>query len=173
MSKPCATPRSNSLRGAIALTIAAACVLMAAACGGPAAPRPASHGLLVAHLAIPFLAAGPAGRVVVVRVTVQVGQRFSIKVDTSDGPYYWAQSGAKPDRRIIRTAGDINDGNCAPDLVGCRVPYFHALVARAAGATTITWQYHALRCQNAPGASTPRPGSCPAVTMVRFDIRVR
>jgi len=151
--------------------LAAGCVLAAACSAGPSHPGH-DHGVVVADLPIPFSPVAAPGKPDIMAITVTAGERFSIKVDTSDGPFYWAQSGARPDPRLIRAAGDINDGHCAPGLVGCRVPYFHTLIARHAGTTTMTWAYHALGC---PATPPPRSASppCQRIALVTFKITIR
>ncbi len=158
-----------------ALAVAAVVSLVTAvACAGPAAPQPRhDQGLVVAHLSIPFRPAAAAGKAEVIQIAVTVGQRFSIKVDTSDRPYYWSQAGTGPDPRLVRLAGNFDEGRCAPGLVGCRVPYFHTLVARGRGTTMVSWKYHDLRCEATPKSASPASGSCPSVTLVTFDIMVR
>ena len=157
------------VRDVLAATLAAG--LLVAACAGPRTPAH-DHGSVAGHLSIPFVPAATAGKAEVVPVTVRVGERFSIKVDTSDGPFWWTQTGAPPDPRLVRLAGNFNDGSCSPGLVGCRVPYFHTLVARARGTTAMSWRYHAPGCAAAASASPPSR-SCPAVTVVTFTITVR
>jgi hypothetical protein len=175
--------RSRRLVNAAALTAAAVSGLLAvAACGGPATPSH-DHGRVVAHLAIPFQPPVATGNPDIIRVTVTVGQRFSIKVDTSDGPFDWSQL-TRPDPRIAWLAGNFGDGSCAAGLVGCRVPYFHTLIARGRGTTAMSWKYHDLRCEAAQATASPGPsaspgasarpgiGPCPSVTRVTFDITV-
>src|SRR5262249_39702607 len=129
--------------------------LAAAACSAAAPPaRPGDHGPGVALLPLPSRLTARAGGRELITVTVSAGQRFSIKIDTSDGPFWWSQSGP-PDPRIVRLAGDFNQGSCAPGLVGCRVPYFHTLLARGTGSTTMTWTYHHPPCQPAANAASP------------------
>jgi len=148
---------------------AIACTVMAAACGGG---QPAhDHGRVVAHLTIPFAPAIAPGKPDVIRVAVARGTRFSVLVDTSDGPIDWSQTGV-PSPRLLRLAGNFDDGSCAAGLVGCRVPYFHTLIAQARGATTMSWKYNDLRCEASPAPVTgTRP--CPKLTTVTFDITVR
>ncbi|HUZ52621.1 MAG TPA: hypothetical protein VMU94_08825 [Streptosporangiaceae bacterium] len=146
-------------------------LLAAAACAGPAAAR--DHGHVVAHLTIPFRPAAVTGKTEVIKVAVSSGQRFSVKVDTSDGPFFWNQTGSRPDPRVVRLAGDVNDGGCASGMVGCRVPYFHTLLARARGTTTMSWKYHDLRCQAVRKRMTQATRECPSVTVVTFYITVR
>jgi hypothetical protein len=169
-------PRSARQRSLVAALMAAAAgwALAAAACSSTApSHRSHDHGLVVAHLSIPFRPAAGAGGRELITVTVSAGQRFSVKVDTSDGPYWWSQSGTPPDPRIVRLIGDFNQGSCAPGLVGCRVPYFHTLLARSSGMTTMTWTYHQPPCQAAAKAPSPASTACPKVTVVIFDISVR
>jgi hypothetical protein len=156
-----------NLRTALAAFLS---LIAAAACAGPAAAR--DHGRVVAHLAIPYRPAAVTGKTEVIRVAVRSGQRFSIRIDTSDGPFYWNQTG-RPDSRVVRLAGDFNEGSCASGMVGCRVPYFHTLVARARGTATMSWRYHDLRCQALRKRMTQATRSCPSVTVVTFDITVR
>lgn len=137
-----------------------------AACANP--PRD-DHGQVVARLPIPFQSA--AGKADIIAISVAAGRRFSIKVDTSDGPYWWSQA-TPPDPRLIRLVANYDDGSCPQDLTGCRVPYFHTLLARAAGTTTMTWKYYDLSCRAETG-STPPPSPCPVVGVVRFDITIR
>ncbi len=146
--------------------------LLLAACGGPASPAH-DHGRVAGHLAIPFVPAATPGKAEIIPIAVTVGERFSIKVDTSDGPYWWTQSGAAPDPRLVQLAGNFNDGSCGPGLVGCRVPYFHTLIARARGTTAMSWRYHAPGCVTAPATATPPGMACPAVTLVTFTITIR
>lgn len=133
-------------RAAITAPAAVADVLFGtvvlAACASP--PRD-DHGQVVARLPIPFRSA--AGNADIIAISVATGRRFSIKVDTSDGPY------------------------CPQDRGGCRVPYFHTLLARATGTTTMTWKCYDLSCRAETG-STPPPSPCPVVAVVRFDITI-
>ncbi len=99
---------------------------------------------------------------------VSAGERFSIKVHTSDGPFWWTQQ-SKPDPGLVRLAGNFDEGSCPANAVGCRVPYFHTLIARHAGTTTMTWVYHAPSCQATPSAGSP---GCTAMATVRFDITI-
>jgi hypothetical protein len=153
---------------AAAAVLAAACVL-ATACGAPAHGSP-DHGPVVASLPIPFSPPVP-GRPDVMPVTATAGERFAIKVATSDGPFYWAQAGKVPEPALIRPVGDFSDGQCAQNLVGCRVPYFATYAARHTGTATLTWAYHALDC---PAAGTPRSAgpSCTRIVTVTFDITI-
>ncbi len=130
-------------------------LLTLAACANP--PVQADHGRVVAHLPIPFT---PAGQPEVIRVTISPGQRFSIKIDTSDGPYAWLQVSG-PDPRLIGFAGDFNDGSCPSGMVGCRVPYFHTMITEHRGATTATWRYRDYAC---PATPTPTTTASPAET---------
>lgn len=149
---------------------AIACMVMAVACGGGAQPAH-NHGRVVAHLTIPFTPAIAPGKPDVIRVTVARGTRFSVLVDTSDGPIDWSQTSA-PNPHLLRLAGNFDDGSCAAGLAGCRVPYFHTLIARAPGATTMSWKYNELRCEASPPPVTG-PMRCPKLTTVTFDITVR
>jgi hypothetical protein len=56
-------------------------------------------------------------------------------------------------------------------MAGCRVPYFHTLIARGRGTTTLSWRYHNLRYTALPRPAQMR-AECPAVTIVTFDITV-
>ncbi len=160
------------------LALLAAAPLLATACGSGPTPHGHgvvrqlranhSHGIVLGDLPIPYspeTSGAPSG---VVAIDVTGGGRFSIKVDTSDGPFWWAEQG-KPDPRVARLAGQFNDGHCAKDLVGCRVPYFFTLIAEHPGKTTMTWVYHAPDCRNtAPPVGT----ACQAIVRVRFDITI-
>lgn len=165
-------PARHLLTAAAVTVVAVVCLLTAAACAGPGGQRAPDHGLVLAHLTIPFRPATASGKADLIQLTVKPGQRFSIKIDTSDGPYDWSQVTA-PDPRIARLAGNFDDGSCAPGLVGCRVPYFHTLIARTRGTTMMSWKYHDLRCEAAQAAASPPSRSCPTVTLVTFDITVR
>lgn len=151
--------------------VAVVSLIAAAACAGQAAAQ--DHGRVVGHLTIPFRPAAVTGTTEVIRVAVNRGQRFSVKVETSDGPFFWNQTGDRPDPRVVRLAGDFNQGSCGSGMVGCRVPYFHTLLARARGTTTMSWRYHDLRCQAERKRMTQATRSCPSVTIVTFDITVR
>lgn len=159
---------TRSMAARICLAAAAAVVaLTAAACGGRAAP---DHGRVVAQLGIPFRPTGANGAQVV-SVTVSHGQRFSIKVGTSDGPYWWTQS-TRPDARFVAFAGNYDEGSCPTGLVGCRVPYFHTLVASGRGSTTMSWTYHDPNCQATPSTGT-QGRACPPVPTVTIRITIR
>ncbi|HEY6276402.1 MAG TPA: hypothetical protein VIX86_08715 [Streptosporangiaceae bacterium] len=145
--------------------------LLMAACSGPHAPSH-NHGVMAGHLTIPFEPAATAGKAEIIPIAVTVGQRFSIKVDTSDGPYWWAPVGPAPDPRLVRLVGNFNDGSCSPSLVGCRVPYFHTLSAHARGTTAMSWQYHDPGCVRAPGTASPPSRLCPPVAIVTFTITI-
>ncbi len=163
------------------LLAAAAMSVGATACSRSGATV-SDHGAVVGHLAIPFrppVAKGPAE---IIEVTVRAGRRFSIEVDTSDGPQWWTQIAA-PDSRLLTVVGDFNLGSCPADVTGCRVPYYHTLLARSPGETTMTWKYNSGPCRAqapAPTASqaaspTASPASklCPSATKIQFDIDVR
>lgn len=146
------------------MTAALVCLLGIAACassstssGGPADP-----GQVVADLNIPF---HPGRQPTVITVTVARGERLSIKVDTSDGPYAWLQV-TPPDPHVIKPVGNFNDGSCPTGMVGCRVPYFHTMIAKNKGTTATTWRYHDYSCRKAPGGTasptaTPSPVTTP------------
>jgi hypothetical protein len=142
---------------------AAVCALGVTACSGPSHSVNRNHGLVVAELPIPL--ASPATPVV--KVAVTVGQRFSVKVDTSDGPFEWIELAPKPDRQLVKVAGDFDDGHCPREAVGCRVPYFHTLQAKARGTTTMTWRLRDFSCQSSQ-SSNP---DCTHNT-VKFEITV-
>jgi hypothetical protein len=165
----------------LAAAALSACLFSAAACGttsAPAASRSApaathDHGRVVADLPIAFAPRPVFLETEIIRVTVNVGQRFSIKVGTSDGPVYWDQVGSPPDPRLVKVLGNFNDGHCPPDLVGCRVPYFHTLLALAAGTTTMTWRYHNLACQVHQMSASKVVARCARLRTVIFDIVIR
>jgi hypothetical protein len=146
--------------------------LLAVGCGRSGAVS-IDHGVVIGHLVIPFAPAATrgGGAADVIKVTVAAGQRLSVEVDTSDGPAWWSQTGAKPDASIVKVVGDYNIGSCPANQVGCRVPYYHTLLARGPGTATMTWRYNSAAC-NAP-ASSPLSKQCPKVRDVQFDIRVR
>ncbi len=149
------------------LIVAGVCLLGAllgvTACGGSSPSVNTDHGQVVAELPIPLDApATPA-----VKVAVSVGQRFSVKVDTSDGPYEWSEVGPSPDRHLVKLAGNFNDGHCDPKAVGCRVPYFHTLQAKASGTTTMTWHFRDFNCQDNLGSNQ----DCTHNT-VKFEITI-
>jgi hypothetical protein len=160
------------VRGLAAAALVGGCVLTATACGNGGSPAH-DHGKVVARLPIPFTSRVAAETADVIKVTVAVGQRFSVKVATSDGPFYWSQAGAAPDPRLVKVAGDFNDGQCAANLVGCRVPFFHTLLARGKGTTTMSWLYHNLACAAGRKASGRTGHSCVRTAAVRFEITVR
>ena len=160
-------------RNAIAATVVGACLLSAAGCGRPAAPASPEHGRVVADLPISFPPLPVYLMTETIQVNVGAGQRFSIKVGTSDGPVYWSQFGSPPDPRLIKVVGDFNDGRCPADQVGCRVPYFHTLLARGRGSTTMAWRYHNLSCTARPRSSSKAVVWCPRLRTVIFDIMVR
>jgi hypothetical protein len=164
-----ARPSPLARRSARAL-VAGAIGLLAVGCS-PSGATTAGHGVVIGHLHIPFVPQPATGGADVINVSVQAGQRFSVEIDTSDGPYWWNQAGRRPDSRIVEVVGDFNIGSCAPDLVGCRVPYYHTLLARGRGETVMTWRYDAAPCR-APVTSAARK-QCPSVTEVQFDIHVR
>lgn len=149
------------------------CLLAVTACSGNGKYSAHDHGKVVAHLPIPYTSRLASGKTEVIRLAVAVGERFSVKVDTSDGPLYWRQVGTAPDPLLVKVVGDFNDGHCAADLVGCRVPFFHVLAARARGTTTMSWRYHNLSC----AASGKAPGHaghpCVKTATVTFRIQVR
>lgn len=153
------------MAAAIALT---PLLLALGACSGSGGAPDHNHGLVVGHLRIPFVPSDARRPRRVVRVAVSVGQRFSVKIDTSDGPYSWSQIGPLPDKHLIRLAGDFGQGSCAPNLAGCRVPYFHTLIPRAKGDTTMTWRYNGT-CPVQPNAGPP----CTRVGTVIFIITIR
>jgi len=140
------------------------------ACGSSSATT-IDHGVVVGRLHIPFLPKPTTGSAYVVIVTVRAGQRFSVDVDTSDGPAWWTQAGARPDPAIVKVVGDFNIGSCPANETGCRVPYYHTLIARSPGTTTMTWRYNTAPCR-APRTSPARK-QCPSVRDVQFDINVR
>jgi hypothetical protein len=160
-------PRARRSAGAFAAGVVS---LLVVGCS-PSGATTADHGVVVGHLHIPFVPKPATGSADIVNVTVQAGQRFSVEVDTSDGPYWWNQTGPRPDARIVRVVGDFNIGSCAQGMVGCRVPYYHTLLARSRGETIMIWRYNAAPCR-VPVTSAARK-QCPSVTEVQFDIDVR
>jgi hypothetical protein len=132
------------MRFASRLIVVGICLLGTAACSGSSPHVSKDHGEVVAELPIPL--ASPATPVI--KVDVSVGQRFSVKVDTSDGPFEWSEVGPAPDRHLVKLAGNFDDGHCDPKVVGCRVPYFHTLQAKARGTTTMTWHFQDFGCQD-------------------------
>lgn len=158
--------------------VLAAVPLLAAACASGSTPHghPVvrelrenhSHGIVLGDLPIPYVPGAAGAPSKLVDINVSGGGRFAIKVDTSDGPFWWVEQG-RPDPRVARVAGQYNDGHCAAGLVGCRVPYFFTLIAEHPGKTTMTWVYHAPDCRGTP----PLGGTaCQAIVKVRFDITV-
>jgi hypothetical protein len=160
-------------RNALAVALTALCAVAWSVAGAACSSTVPSHGKVAAQLTIPFAPAGIKNGTEVIPVTVGVGKRFSVKVDTSDGPFFWSQQGAAPDRRVVKLVGDFNQGSCPSADVGCRVPYFHTLLAVARGTAVMTWRYHALACGPAVPSTGQSSSACPRVTMVRFDITVR
>jgi hypothetical protein len=148
----------------------AAGALMLAGFGAGTAP---GHGLVVGHLQDPFRPAGAPGNIDVVHLNLTVGERFSIKVDRVDFPDFWAEAGARPDPRIVHVAGDIDANSCPGTVAGCAISYFHVLVARSRGTTTMTWKYEGLSCKAARPGHTSNGYTCPAVTLVTYDITIR
>jgi hypothetical protein len=161
--------RPVMLNAVLAALCALACSLAGAGCS---ATTPPDHGAVIGHLAIPFNPPDANGSADVIAVTVGVGKRFSVKVDTSDGPFFWSQQGPAADPRVMKFVGDFNQGSCPQAEVGCRVPYFHTLLARGRGTATMTWKYHNLGCPSAP-ASSQTAGKCRRVIIVTFDVTVR
>ncbi len=164
--------RPAALNAVLAGMCALAWSLAGTACSGTAAPDQ-SHGAVIGLLAIPFHPPDASGSADVITVTVAAGKRFSVKVDTSDGPFYWSQQGPVPDPQVMKFVGDFNQGSCPSDVVGCRVPFFHTLLARGRGTATMSWKYHALACPSKLPASSQAYSQCPKVTTVTFDITVR
>ncbi len=154
----------------VLLLTAAAMSVGAAACSRSGATA-SDHGVVIGHLSIPFVPKTATGNAEVISATVRAGQRFSVEVDTSDGPEWWTQTGIGPDSRLVKVVGDFNVGSCPAGVTGCRVPYYHTLLARSPGTTTMTWKYNAAPCR-AP-ATSPVRKQCPSVTEVQFDIDVR
>jgi hypothetical protein len=146
-------------------------LVAATACGGSSDPASHDHGRVVAHLPIQSPPHPTVGEHGIIHVTVAAGQRFSIKVDTSDGPYTWDEVG-NPPGRLVKFVGDFNDGHCGADSYGCRVPYFHTLLARSSGATTMTWRFRNVGCP--PGRHARYGGaSCTRIETVVFDLTIR
>lgn len=173
-------PSGRCARRAVVALLAGVLVAGAAAgCGYPGARHgSAGHGgenpgKVVASLSIPYQTGSgvDAGSARTVNVQLRVGQRFSIKVATSDGPFGWRQAGPAPATRIVQVVGDFNEGHCPKLAVGCRVPYFHIMRAAAVGATTMTWLYRDLACSPARKRMVQTTQSCFAA--ITFDITVR
>ncbi len=167
-------------RGAVLAAVISVLVAgLAAGCGAPGPHRGAgNHGItevgkVVAYLPIPYQVSSEVdtGSAKTIKVLVRPGQRFAVKVATSDGPFLWRQVGPAPDGRVVQVVGDVNAGRCPKAAVGCRVPYFHVLRARAAGTTTMTWLYRELACTPARKKMTQSTRSC--VAAVTFNITVR
>jgi hypothetical protein len=131
------------------------------------------HGLVVGQLPNPPQPASTQGNTDVVHLNVTVGERFSIKVDRIDFPDFWAEVGARPNPRIVQVAGDLDANSCPGTVAGCAISYFHVLVARSRGTTTMTWKYEGLSCKVARPGHTRDGYSCPAARLVTFDITVR
>jgi hypothetical protein len=173
-------PSSRGTRGGVLAALATVLAAGAmAGCGSSGAHHgggtggTGGHGKVVGYLAIPYqpgyVASTRSARTV--NVTVRPGQRFSVKVATSDGPFLWRQVGPAPDSRVVRIVGDFNAGHCVKNAVGCRVPYFHILQARTAGSTSMTWLYRALACSPERKKMAQPDRSC--IAAVIFDITVR
>jgi hypothetical protein len=169
--------RGTGLRAGVAAGLTAALALLAAGCSGASAAGHGhsrdhghDHGTVVGRLGIPFVPAHVRGQAEVIPVTVHTGERFSVEVQTSDGPYVWNQTGPRPDPGVVRLAGDFDAGSCRQDQVGCRVPYYRTMIAQAPGVTTATWNYRDFGCP-AHGPA-PKDRTCPKVTHVRFTITV-
>jgi hypothetical protein len=146
----------------------AALALLTAGCSGARAAGH-DHGTVVGRLDIPFTPAHVQGQAEVIPVTVHRGERFSVLVQTSDGPYTWNQT-RRPDPGLVRLAGDFDRGTCPSGMVGCRVPYYHTLIARAPGVTVMTWNY---RDFGGPGhGPAPKGRHRQKVTHVQFRITV-
>jgi hypothetical protein len=145
----------------------------AAAHHGGADHGDGGHGQVVASLPIPYhvshIVSTRSARTI--KVTVRPGQRFSVKVATSDGPFMWRQVGPPPDGRVVKFVGDFTSGHCVKAAVGCRMPYFHVLQARKTGSTTMVWLYRALACSPERKRIAQPDFSCIAVVI--FDITVR
>jgi hypothetical protein len=157
----------------LAAGVVGASLVAATACGGSADPASHDHGRVVAHLPIqppPHRVVGEHG---IIHLTVPVGQRFSVKVDTSDGPFFWDEAGSPPDPRLARFVGDFNDGYCGADQYGCRVPYFHTLLARSRGTTTMTWRFHNVSCPPGRDRASKATARCTRIETVVFDITIR
>ncbi len=166
-----ASPRA-ALSALIGSLLIGSLLILTAGCGGQSAPPVHDHGAVVARLPIQFAPSGPSRGIQTIRVLVLKGQRFSIKIGTSDGPVFWSQV-SPADPHLIKVVGDFNDGHCAPGLVGCRVPFFHTLMARGRGTTSMRWRYHGLTCEVGavqPGSARPK---CAHVATVAIDITVR
>ena len=131
------------------------------------------HGKVVAYLPIPYQVSHivDTRSARTIKVTVRPGQRFSVKVATSDSPFLWRQVGPAPDGRVVKFVGDFNSGHCVKAAVGCRVPYFHVLQAKKAGSTMMAWVYRALACSPERKRMAQPDRSC--VAAVIFDITVR
>jgi hypothetical protein len=159
--------------GTAAILIASlACALGTAACSSGGG-HGRDHGTVLARLPIPFRAAPGSRGTERIALIVRAGQRFAVKVATSDGPYWWTQSAPAPDARIVRAVGNIDDGSCPSGQAGCRVPYFRTLVARSRGTTTMTWRYHDPRCAIERKKMTQASRRCAAANTVIFSITVR
>jgi len=124
--------------------MAGVCLLGVTACSGSSHGAGRDHGRVVATLPIPL----GSHATPIVKVAVGVGQRFSVEVATSDGPYEWSEIGQAPDPQLVKLAGNFNDGHCDPKAIGCRMPYFHTLQAKAPGTTTMTWRLRDFNCQD-------------------------
>lgn len=77
-------------RMAVLLTVAAI-IVFAAACSSSGATV-SQHGVVIGHLSIPFMPKTTTVSAEIFAVTVRAGQRFSVEVDASDGPEWWAQT---------------------------------------------------------------------------------
>lgn len=132
---------------------AAGCLLLvlAAGCGGssPAAP------LQVATLHVTN--GSPQHPVTLNAKTARVaaGSKFSVTVDTSDGPEAWDLT-TVGHPGVVEKQGSAPVGSCgSPPKAGCTVPQRYTFVAKAAGTATMVWVEYALGCSGQPGERCP------------------
>jgi hypothetical protein len=123
--------------------------LATTACAGPSqAPHPVATLQITGGVPVHLTTLRP------ILARVSVGQKFSVIVNTTDGPLEWRLT-RTGQPAIVQGQGNAVIGSCgSPPAVGCREPDQYTFVARAKGATTMEWTEYGL-CSGQPARTCP------------------
>jgi hypothetical protein len=126
-------------------------LLLVAGCSGasPAAPRQIASLQVTSGYPLHPVTLQPK------LARVPAGSKFSVTVDTTDGPEAWELT-TVGHPAIVQKQASAPVGSCgSPPKAGCTVPQRYTFLARAPGTTTMVWTEYALGCAGQPGHRCP------------------
>jgi hypothetical protein len=131
-----------------AVPVLVGCLLLVAGCGGgspAAAPREVASLRVTSGVPQHPVTLAPKA------AQVSAGSKFSVTVDTTDGPEAWELTSVGHPA-IVERQGSAPVGSCgSPPKAGCTVPLRYTFLAKTAGTTTMVWTEFALGCPSQPG----------------------